>query len=236
MLAQRIQIMGPPIIRNGLVGHWFCQTNNGKDYSGNSYDLTLNNNPTFNQTITDPTCVLNGINQDAVLASTETFDFERTDSFSLCAAIKIGTTSADTIYSIIAKMSSSAPYRGYNLMVWSNNTGQLNLSFYLISTWNTSALQIDQPPNSLATGITHRLCLTTNGSGVSGITLHDNGVSVPFSTTTNNNLTTTIKNSVAFRVGSRNGVLYCPMSISDCRVYNRALSSDEAIAITTRNG
>ena len=189
------------------------------DLSGNAYNGTLTNGPTFSSS--------NGgsINFDG----TNDYDthgnvlaFERTDPFSISAWFKVDSLSAGRP---ILSTQQATILRGCLCQV--NTSGSLR--FAIISTLNTNEIRIETDISIINTGQWYNLVATYDGSSdVSGMQQYVNGA-IQSKNIITNNLTSTTATTASLIIGARTvGTAgYYDGLISIVNIYNRELSQDE---------
>ena len=167
--------------------------------------------------------LLDGV--DDFVTMGDTLDFERTESFSLSAWIKRGTTGVDD--SIVSKMESSGSYRGYFLYITNSN----KIRFILRNVNTTSnRLFVDSTSTITNTNWNHILVTYDGSSSGSGVKIYINGVSDTVTTT--GTLSATILNSSPFNIGARNSnSLFATATIDEVSVFNSELSQSDVTSI-----
>jgi len=167
--------------------------------------------------------MFDGTNDTVIIGSESTFDFERTDAFSLEVWLNSMNSTAGII---LGKMANTAPYTGYNFFLSAAGLP----SVYLINTWTTNVLYVNSniPVND---GDWHHVVFTYDGSSsASGAHIYVDGVDQVL-TTTYNTLSASILNNVSFYAGSRNNTtMYFDGSLDVTRVYDKNLTASEVLS------
>jgi hypothetical protein len=152
--------------------------------------------------------------------SADSGDFERKDSFSFGAWIKLhkpGLTG-----SVLARMDDGHDYRGWDLWIENNK-----IATHLVNTWPDNALKVVTRTEIPMDAWTHVL-VTYDGSSLgAGVAIYVNGkpeaTDVPV-----NQLNNTIRTTVPFKVGQRHTSARLEgVGISDARIYRTVLSAQE---------
>jgi hypothetical protein len=230
-----------PYSTTGMVAQWnFNETSGTTAVSGGtcgtSCNGTLTNMTTTGQDAAPTTgwtannrrwgsgaVMFDGTNDNVIAGSESSFDFERTSAFSIEAWIK---TSSTVGGAIVSKLSSSAPYTGYEL--WTDASGYIG--FMLNNTWSTNTLSIYSPVK-VNDGTWHHIVVVYTGtSNPSGMSVYIDG-KTQTTTTTQNSLTSSVLNNISLNIGSRNNAgSFFNGIIDSTRVYSRALSANEILS------
>jgi len=144
------------------------------------------------------------------------YNFEYNQPFSGCAWTYL--TSSGTQRTIMGKM---LGVRGWEL---SNMSGRIN--FYLINSWTSRAIQV----RSILTvpGGWNHICFTYDGTGSAlGVTLYNNGSSIPDNHPFNFLNNQTIQSSSVFNIGARNTAFSWHGSIDEVMIFDQELSAAE---------
>ncbi|MCK5285930.1 MAG: LamG domain-containing protein, partial [Candidatus Pacebacteria bacterium] len=164
-----------------------------------------------------------GVDDNIDLGDADELDFERTDAFS----ISIWYKGTDTSGAVISKMNVANDYQGYDVYI----TGGY-IKSHIISTWPTNALAETGTLYIVNDNEWHHLVITYDGSSDSnGLKLFvDNKEET--TVIQYDLLSATISNSVSNRIASRSSGsaatgTYTSGSISDVKIYDRALSAEE---------
>jgi len=169
--------------------------------------------------------MFDGTNDTVSIGSESSFDFERTQAFSIEAWIKYSSTTAAarTIYS---KMANASPYTGYEFWVNSSN----KLSVYLINTYSSNLIYVTAQ-SSIDDGNWHYVAMTYDGSSTAaGVKVYLDAKQEELSIAYDS-LSATILNNITPMIGSRNNSAYYFRGVIDStRVYSRALSASEILA------
>lgn len=222
----------PRIVTNGLIGYWDAGNTRSysgsgtswSDLSGNNYDGTLTNSPTYS----NGSLVFNGLNQYVNFGNVSGLNFNYTNSFTLAAWFKRSSTLSG-VQNIVSKQLITSPYTGYQLAFNSRaaqSTG--NLGITAIGNHPTNSLGVETTAGFNTTNWYYGVA-TYNGSGSnSGILIYVNGSAQPTTGFYVGTTTVSFSNSVSFEIGARDGASTpFPGNISNVQVYNRALSPQE---------
>ncbi len=231
---------------SGLVGWW---TMDGKDINwaaGTMTDRSGTNNTANFVAISTSTSPKPGIVGQALsfdgstghkisIAHAASLDFEKTDSFTLSAWVKIATTTppAGGEFSILSKVSVSGVI-GYFFYVapttaFSENAKSLSL---LIHDTASHGFEIESPTNSIQIGKWQHVVATYDGSLVNaGAQLYINGVLQTKTVVSSSAFTTSIKTTTPVLIGDDNTNDWMNGSVDDERIYNRVLSQTEITAL-----
>jgi Concanavalin A-like lectin/glucanases superfamily len=236
-----------PSYNSGLVGWWKFDEGSGTsaaDSSGNTNTGTLTNGPTWTTgKIGGAVTLANASNNYVDVANPANFAFERTQPFSLAAWIyhTDNTTEGD----IFAKILNTSTWQGYDLMMPSSGTGGCSgsctancLQFDLNNNYsgNNACIRVD---NSAATlNAWHHVAATYDGSSTAaGMTIYVDGVAQT-PTSSQSALTASILDTADLKIGTDvpgNGDSFTG-TIDDARVWNRALSASEVLALYNSAG
>lgn len=178
----------------------------------------------------DNSITFDGTDDSVDIGDIAELSFERTDKFSFDAWVK--SSDASNFQVILAKRDTGANnFRGYELFL--NNSGYLSA---ILCNDNSPAnlIYVQSTTTLVADGSWHMVSMTYDGSSsASGVKLYVDST-LQSLTTTNNNLSATIDNSVSFRIGRRedsaidfNGV------IDTVVVYNYERTAAEISAVYT---
>ena len=197
----------------GFVGSYPTTASNWYDISGNAFNGTLTNGPTFNSA-NSGSIVFDGVD-DYVEVSNNTI-LNPSLNMTLSSWIKI--TTFVSRMSIFGKGSLSPGFGGFDFRIDCceiNNPMQLNLVKYGI---------VDQrvPISTLSTNTWYNISAVQSSTKVD---YYINGLSVgSFS-----NSTAYQTNTGSLRIGRDRNVIYTPASISNILYYNRELSAAEIL-------
>src|SRR3989344_3674737 len=186
----------------GLVSHW---TFDGKNVvNGVALDSAGTNNGNLVNIATSTFYSygkigqgfsFDGTNDYALISNESNFDFERTNSFSVSAWIKIASTAVEN--PLITKMGSGPSYPGWGIFVRPNE-----LRVFLINKENAptnyirkdSAIQVDD-------NVWHHVAFTYNGTSLaSGVNIYIDG-NLSNGTVANDNLSASILTNVSVYIG-----------------------------------
>ncbi len=160
------------------------------------------------------------------LQSPSVGDFERGQAFSYAAWVKI--PNANMTAAIVSRMDENSDYRGWDLWIENGRVGT-----HIIHKWPEDALKtVSNMP--LTVGKWHHVCVTYGGgSSTDSIRVYIDGVVQP-TTDQANALKSSIRTTVAFKIGQRNASSPADgAAIQDVRLYGRALTPQEVEALTT---
>ena len=201
--------------------------------SGNASDSigsnTLTNNGTtvyaagkINNGIT-----LNGSSQ-YMSSTSSTFNFERTNPFTISAWVKTTQSATTNEYTIYGKLDVVGGYRGIELVQYYNTT-KFGVNFR--STFPTNQISL-YGSTTINDGNFHLVTVTYSGSSTAaGILLYVDG-NLETKTVLADTLSATILNATQMEVGRRsNASQYWNGQIDEMGIWNRALSSTEVIAL-----
>ncbi|NOS71065.1 MAG: DUF1553 domain-containing protein [Verrucomicrobia bacterium] len=147
--------------------------------------------------------------------------FERTNAFSYGAWVKLDGDGA-----VLSRIEKSPGFRGFDLFF-----SEEKFQVHLINTWPDNALKIRSKDKFPKNQWLHVLA-THDGSGkASGVKLFVNGRDREVEIE-KDNLTATIANNESLRVGARNGEATIKGLVDDVRLYQRALTVEDARSLT----
>jgi hypothetical protein len=231
--------------QSGLVGYWSFDEGSGTV----AYDESGNNN---HGTIYGATWVprlypwwtyggnalnFDGVNDYVDVTNESSFDFERTNSFSICAWINPSTMS-DTYKAIFSKMTND--WVGYTFYI-SYSTEGYNpnaLGFIMSNTNSFNDLVVYTPDNSISTGWQF-VCVTYSGtSNTNGVSFYINGISQQ-KEVRRDGLTSGVLNNNNPKIGYLEVMAwpnYFNGTIDEVRVYNRVLSDEEIRQLAEAGG
>jgi hypothetical protein len=145
-------------------------------------------------------------------------DFVHTDPFSVSAWVK---TSSATYQSVVNKILNSSPYTGYQFAVKSDGNIQADLV-------GTGTLRKYTTSANVSNGSFHHIVWTYDGStNASGVKFYVDGSEVTSTTTSYDNLSTSISNSDPFCIGMNPPAVPFTGNIDDVSVWNKELSASE---------
>jgi len=170
-----------------------------------------------------------GIDDNINLGNISTLNFERTDPFSVFAWVKRTTNGAT--HFIAGKRGSDVPYRGWNIVLSSDNKFRFELCNAV-----AGSLYLSVASNSTFTDTNANLFLaaTYSGSGLTtGVLLYSAGVLLADTDEVNTLGSNTIQSTNNFAIGSRNAAVSVPLAgiMGEVWVYSRALSVGEILHI-----
>ena len=213
---------------------WWPGDGNANDIQGDN-DGLLHNGVTFTTGIVEQAFSFDGVDDFVEVTNEASFDFERTDAFTIEAWIK---TSSDEILNIVSKMSDSPPSRGFQLIKHRSSDGFLNrLHFFLthsqFGTASDNMIRLSGTTD-ITDGNWHHLAVTYDGSSTAaGVLMYVDGVLEP-KLVTHDNLTETIQNDLPLQISGREGsnTVFNGL-IEEVAIFDRVLSLTEIQAIYT---
>lgn len=147
--------------------------------------------------------------------------FERTNAFSFGAWVKLDGDGA-----VLSRIEKSPGFRGFDLFF-----SEEKFQVHLINTWPDNALKVRSKDKFPKNQWLHVLA-THDGSGkASGVKLFVNGRDREIEIE-KDNLTATIANNESLRIGARNGEATIKGLVDDVRLYQRALTVEDARSLT----
>ncbi|MBE7444954.1 MAG: Ig-like domain-containing protein [Planctomycetia bacterium] len=213
---------------DGLLAHYRFDEESGTnaaDSSGNGNNGTLFNGPVWATGKINNALFFDGLN-DYVMTADTPFDFERTNSFSVSAWIKLAPTTLEN--PIVSKEGIAPSYTGWSFYV---EPGSLRV--FMINKWNSpynrlvrdSAIQVDD-------NVWHHVAFTYSGTSLgSGINIYIDG-NLSNGTVVYDNLSASILNDVPLNIGMIPGTsIVFNGLIDDVRIYNRALSAQDVLSL-----
>lgn len=219
---------------NGLVGLWSF---NGPDLSGTTaYDRsgqgnngTLTNGPAITEGRIGQALSFDGTNDYVSMSDSDAIDFGAGSDFSVALWVRAPSTQSETVNSDNAILEKWAGTGGYPYALRINNQtygvsgdrGKLVFRRY-DGTYSPAVVSVSAANDN----IWHHVVGTKNGSV---LTLYVDGVTSGTGTDTTVSSTT---NNASLYVGARGGTINRFMgSIDDVRIYSRALSATEVVAL-----
>jgi len=161
---------------------------------------------------------------DAALETGSKIDFERTDSFSYGAWMKLTSGSPACL---ISKNDDVNSLRGFDLMMRKGKA-----VVHLIHKWNSDAIQV-MTKSSITTGRWQHVMVTYDGSGkASGINIYLDGKPQPLDIRYDD-LRGTIKTTEPLRIGRRSTSAAFYGMIDEVRIYNRELPAEEVYQLAS---
>ena len=172
---------------------------------------------------TNTSVTFNGTSQYVVAPNNTIANYDRTNTFSGEAWVKISTV----IYNptIMGKMTNSGTYLGWAFN-FDNSVGRLY--FYLIKDASNNWMSVSSAASTYADGAWHHVAFTYDGSSsASGVKMYVDGVQITTTTSQDSLTSSTLNASVAFAIASRGGAnALFPGSIQDVALYSTVLSAD----------
>ncbi|MDG6027332.1 MAG: hypothetical protein E3K40_11615 [Candidatus Brocadia sp.] len=216
---------------NDMLAYYRFDENSGTtaaDASGNSNNGALINGPVWTTGKINNAISFDGINDYVNISNESSLDFERSNSFSVSAWVKLTPVSGND-YMIISKLDVAPTYRGWAFFI-DGNDGSLRV--HLTNNWGTSSIIRKDSALSVTDNSWHHVAFTYNGSSLaSGLNFYVDGV-LSNGTTFYNNLSATILNDVIPTLATfTTGASWLKGIIDEARVYNRALSAQEVLAL-----
>lgn len=148
--------------------------------------------------------------------------FEHTDRFSYGAWIYL---TGNTVGTPLARMDDGNQFRGYDLYVANGK-----VAVHIINDWPENCIKVTSNP-TLPNFQWHHVFMTYDGSGkAAGVSLYFNGRRVKH-TVNYDTLTATIRTEVPLQLGSRKPGSRFKGLVDDVRIYDRALTHEEVIAL-----
>jgi len=196
------------------------------DSSGGGNNGTLVNSPSWVSGKVGGALSFNGTNQYASLGDITPLQFERTNSFSGSFWIKISSFQQSSIFS---KMNSA---NGYDLGLLESNGTVMDV--FLSNTWTTNAFRARATfASPVADNNWHYIVTTYNGSSQNtGVKIYIDGNLATMSYVQENSLSGSIlQPGVYASIGSRSDGQLFKGQIDEVRIYNRALSAAEIMAL-----
>ncbi|BBO17612.1 conserved hypothetical protein [Candidatus Brocadia pituitae] len=216
---------------NNMLVYYRFDENSGTtaaDSSGNSNNGAIINGPVWTTGKINNAISFDGINDYVNISNESNFDFERSNSFSVSAWVKLTPVSGND-YMIISKLDVAPTYRGWAFFI-DGNDGSLRV--HLTNNWGTSSIIRKDSALSVTDNSWHHVAFTYNGSSLaSGLNFYVDGV-LSNGTTYYNNLSATILNDVTPTLAAyTTGSSWLKGTIDEARVYNRALSAQEVLSL-----
>jgi len=230
MVTQLVTLGSVP---TNQVGYYTSNTDESgiiTDESGNGNTGTVNGATWTADGKIEGAYDYDGVNDYVTLANESNFDFERTDSFSICAWVNPDVNG--TARFIWSKEKATSPYEGIALHINANN----ELDFELINTVSVDWLVVSSS-DTMSAGNWYHVAATYGGcSSVSCANLYINGVSQSFNLT-NDSLTATILTDYDPQISARQGG-NLPFNglIDEVIIYSRELSSNDVYNLYLYNG
>lgn len=153
--------------------------------------------------------------------------FERTDKFSYGAWINVENKDAATV---ISRMDDAAAFRGFDLLLANGK-----LTAHLIHHWPDEALHVVTKSELPMNQWKHVFATYDGSSKAEGLKLYIDGQRQEVEMT-NNHLTETTITSKPLRIGRRTDGAPFKGLIDEVRVYDRELSPEEVLSLTTFDG
>ena len=152
----------------------------------------------------------------------EAVSLDRDQPFSLGAWVKPGNSSAGAL---VSKMSATAELRGFDLLL---ADGRLHL--HLIHSWPASALRVIAKTPIAKAGWSHVFATYDGSSKASGVRLFINGKESALEVT-HDTLTNSVTTAEPLLVGKRPTAHPYQGAITDLRIYDRELKTEEVNAV-----
>jgi hypothetical protein len=218
-----------------IIGHWKLDESAGAiiDVTGNGNDGTVNGGATYSPYagILKGALDLDGIDDFIEVANESAFDFDRDDTFSLSAWVYYYDT---TLFRIIfGKVQNGGNFPGYELHADATNE---RVRFRLVGGGGgcgADCINVFSPLSSLSRESWNHVLVTYDGSSsASGVNIYINGqLQVP--NVASDGLVSSVLNNTQLRIGDTAASAGDEFTgrIDDVRVYNRALSAQEALQL-----
>lgn len=163
--------------------------------------------------------LFNGTSSKIVIGTSSTFNFERTDSFSISAWVNTTTFNNGPI---LSKLVNSGSYNGYEVLVVGGN-----IVFLMNNTDPSNGISVSATSNTMSTGSWYHVVVTYSGTSLaSGVKMYVNG-SLCSQSVNFDNLSASILSSVAPQIGARPSGNVTNGDLDEIGIWSRALSADE---------
>jgi hypothetical protein len=183
------------------------------DVSGNSYNSTLTNGPTFS----DNSIVFDGIDDYSTIGSRNGSSFTDTDNMTVSIFLKINNKN---VSGILGRFSSGASNDGWTIWVYNNK-----LIFFNTNSSNAYDPDYNSTGYSFTDSKWFNFCVTRNSS-TKELKWYVNG-ELNQEYITNNS--TYLKTNNGISIGSLGTSYYMNGSVGTIKIYNRALSASEVL-------
>ncbi len=218
---------------SGIIS-WWPGDGNANDIQGDN-DGLLHNGVTFTTGIVEQAFSFDGVDDFVEVTNEASFDFERTDAFTIEAWIK---TSSDEILNIVSKIQNTSPFRGYQLIKHQATGEAFGVPFgnrlYFFLVYDSSIMIRMAGSTDIADGQWHHVAVTYDGSSsAAGVQIYLDGV-LEGMNVTHDNLTETIQNDLPLQISGREGsnTVFNGL-IEEVAIFDRVLSLTEIQAIYT---
>ncbi|MHC4747465.1 MAG: BACON domain-containing protein, partial [Planctomycetota bacterium] len=189
--------------------------------SAGDNDGNLINGPVWTGGIIDGAIEFDGVDDYVNVNSVGELNFERTDAYTLSAWYKGDVEN----HAILSKMDSPIGYRGYDMYIFSGY-----VRAHIINDWPFNAICETGTLYPISDSIWHHIVVTYDGSSSSnGLKIYVDGME-EITTVEENSLSSTIQNSVSFKIAARGGTStthHLGGLIDEVRIYGRSLSASE---------
>ena len=215
-----------PTWDDAKVSYWNADSDGSFPDSWDSYDGTIDG-ATYTSDGYINGAYSYATNDKVNIGNIAAMNFERTDSFSVSTWFKTSTSAG---MSIVSKLGSSAPYRGWDVFMESNG----KISLLLVNTWASSALRVTSTA-AYNDGDWKHLIITYDGTSLaSGINIYVDGDLVA-DDGGSYTLSDTIQSTNHVTIGARNdgGGGFFTGTIDETAIFNDELTSDEVTDIYT---
>ena len=223
----------------GLVGWWKMDETSGTsaaDSSGNNNTGTLTGGPTWTAGMDGGALGFSQSSYQYVdVGNSSYLNFERNQPFSLAAWVNYTDTSANGYFPLITKQVNAGNFPGY-LIDANMPNNKINVSLQGTSATGNQIL-VMSPSGSFTPDVWHHVVMTYDGSSTAaGVHVYIDGVDQTL-TVQYDALSSSILNSADMTIGDAPATgEHTGAIIDDARVYNRALSADDVMALYTSTG
>ena len=219
-----------------LISHWSFD-GNADDSSGSGNNGVVSG-AILTEGKSNQAYKFDGINDYINIINEASFDFERTDKFSIALWLK--PDSADTSTQVpISKMRDASPFTGWDFVInykgsipgtqGSNKPGYLTLQ--IVNKYSNNSIEVStSSPTKLNDGNYHYYVITyDSSSSANGVKIYEDGEKLPL-TITRDNLISSILNNYKVTLGDRDGgdtgFSYKGL-IDEVKIFNRTFSDLE---------
>lgn len=156
----------------------------------------------------------------SVIEAGQVGDFEKDQAFTYAAWVKLPAGGGNG--AVFARMDDQHDYRGWDMWMEGSRVGT-----HIINKWPDDALKV-VTMDPISTGQWHHVCVVYPGTMQAGdVRVYVDGVQKP-TQILNNNLKSTIRTTVPFKIGQRNTTAGVDgVDIQDIRLYDRAMDAND---------